>query len=82
MIDAIKFPVMLTEKAAVQMEEKKYTFQVDPKLSKTEIKQFIESHYEVKVLRINTHRPPRKKGRVNYKRAIITVEDKLSFMTS
>jgi large subunit ribosomal protein L23 len=81
MIDAVKYPVMLTEKAAVQMEENKYTFQVDLKLSKKEIKEFIENHYKVKVLRINTHRPPRKKGRVNYKRAIITLEERLSFLS-
>ena len=81
MIDALKYPVVLTEKAALQMEQNKYTFEVDPKLSKKEIKAFIENHYNVKVLSINTHRPPRKKGRVVYKRAIITLNEALSLYT-
>nr|YP_009692021.1 ribosomal protein L23 [Microrhizoidea pickettheapsiorum]QEG77716.1 ribosomal protein L23 [Microrhizoidea pickettheapsiorum] len=79
MIDGFKYPVMLTEKAAVQMEANKYTFQVDPQLSKKQIKDFIEKHYKVKVIQINTHRPPRKKGSALYKRAIITLNQTLSF---
>jgi large subunit ribosomal protein L23 len=79
MIDALKYPVVLTEKAALQMEENKYTFEVDPRLSKKEIRAFIESYYNVKVICINTHRPPRKKGRTTNKRAIITVNETLSF---
>ena len=79
MIDSFKFPVLLTEKTSRLMEENKYTFQVDLKLSKKEIKNFIEKHYQVKVIRINTHRPPRVKGLPFYKRAIITLEKTLTF---
>lgn len=80
MIDALKYPIMLTEKAIVQMEENKYSFDVDGKLSKKEIKALIEHHFDVKVLRINTHRPPRKKKRVPYKRAIVTVSQNIDFL--
>lgn len=78
MIDGVKYPIVLTEKAALQMELNKYVFQVNVKLSKKEIKEFIETHYNVKVLRINTHRPPRKKNSVPYKRAIVTLQDATS----
>ena len=77
MIDAIKGPVILTDKATSQMELNKYIFDVDVKLSKKEIKAFIEEYYNVKVLGINTHRPPRRKGKANFKRAIITVKSSL-----
>lgn len=75
MIDALKCPVVLTEKAGLNMEDNKYTFDVDPKLSKKEIKALIEMHYNVKVVSINTHRPPRRKGRPASKRAIITIQE-------
>jgi len=79
MIDSFKFPVVLTEKTSRLMEENKYSFQVNLKLSKKEIKSFIENHYQVKVIRINTHRPPRSKGLPCYKRAIVTLEKTLTF---
>ena len=77
MIDSVKGPVILTDKATIQMELNKYVFDVDVKLSKKEIKTVIEDYYNVKVLGINTHRPPRKKGKAQIKRAIITVKSKL-----
>ena len=79
MIDAVKYPIVLTEKATSQLENYKYSFQVDVKLSKNQIKTLIQNHYNVKVVRINTHRPPRKKGQIAYKRAILTLDKALSF---
>ncbi len=60
MIDLVKYPV-LTEKSVRLIENNQYTFDVEPKLNKVQIKQLIEDLFEVKVISVNTHRPPRKK---------------------
>lgn len=78
--DLVRRPIV-TEKATRLMEENKYTFEVNPKATKPEIKAAIENLFEVKVVQVNTHRPPRKKRRVgkfigfkpHYKRAIVTL---------
>ena len=79
MIDLVK-RVVLTDKSVVRIEEHdQYTFDVDVHITKTHIKQFIETYYNVNVVRVNTHRPPRKKTRMGqgarsqYKRVIVTV---------
>ena len=80
MIDLIKCPV-LTEKSAILLENNKYTFDVDVRLTKTKIKALIEEVFQVKVLSVNTHRCPRKKKRLGQyqgykpknKRVIITL---------
>ncbi|MGI8501102.1 MAG: 50S ribosomal protein L23 [Hassallia sp.] len=86
--DLVRCPIV-TEKATIAMEQNKYTFEVIPKATKPEIKAAIESLFNVKVVKVNTSRPPRKKRRVGkfvgykpqYKKAIITVaagdEDKI-----
>lgn len=48
----------ITEKSNLQVAEGKYTFIVDPKANKTEIKKAVEKLFNVKVLKVNT---------VNYK---------------
>ena len=53
--DVIKGPV-LTEKSYDQIPEKKYTFSVDTRANKTEIKQAVEEIFEVKVAKITTTR--------------------------
>ena len=54
--DIIKKPV-LTEKSYQDMADKKFTFQVDIRANKTEIKQALESIFEgVKVESVNTMR--------------------------
>jgi large subunit ribosomal protein L23 len=81
MIDLVKYPV-LTEKSVRLSENNQYTFDVEPKLNKIQIKKLIESLFEVKVIAVNTHRPPRKKKRLGisqgyrsrYKRVIITIK--------
>ncbi len=52
---------ILTEKSCRLMESNQYTFDVDVKLTKTEIKKIIKEMFQVDVLSVNTHRPPRKK---------------------
>lgn len=86
--DLVRRPIV-TEKATIAMEQNKYTFEVIPKATKPEIKAAIEDLFNVKVVKVNTSRPPRKKRRVGkfvgykpqYKKAIITVaagdEDKI-----
>ncbi len=51
--DIIKRPI-ITEHSADLMVDKKYTFEVNPKANKTEIKQSIESIFGVKVVKVNT----------------------------
>lgn len=52
---------VLTEKSCRLMESNQYTFDVDVKLTKTEIRKLIKEMFNVDVLSVNTHRPPRKK---------------------
>jgi len=80
--DLILKPIV-TEKATLLMEQNKYVFDVVPKATKPEIKAAIESLFEVKVVKVNTIRPPRRKRRVGkfvgyksqYKRAIVTLDE-------
>ena len=59
-----------------------YTFDVDLRLTKSQIKRIFETLFKVNVLSVNTHIPPRQKIRVGlaqgyrprYKRAIITLK--------
>lgn len=86
--DLVRRPIV-TEKATIQMEYNKYTFEVLPKATKTQIKAAIEGLFDVRVLKVNTAVQPRKKKRVGrfigfksqYKRAVVTVasgdEDKI-----
>lgn len=81
MIDLVKRPI-LTEKSVRLIENNQYTFDVDPKLTKIQIKECIESIFSVQVVGVNTHRPPRRKRRLGmyqgykkqYKRAIVTIK--------
>lgn len=80
--DLILQPIV-TEKATFLMEENKYVFEVAPKATKPEIKAAIESLFDVKVAKVNTMNPPRKKRRVGrfigfkpqYKKAIVTLRE-------
>ncbi|MCU0537609.1 MAG: 50S ribosomal protein L23 [Hydrococcus sp. Prado102] len=80
--DLILKPIV-TEKATLLLEQNKYVFDVVLKATKPEIKAAIESLFDVKVLKVNTSRPPRRKRRVGkfigyksqYKRAIVTLNE-------
>ena len=73
----------ITEKATDLAKQNKYTFQVDPKTNKIEIKKVIEDLYKVNVLRIRILNVPAKKrrlGRISgwkkgYKKAIVTIKE-------
>lgn len=82
MVDLVKCPV-ITEKTYFALAlENKYTFDVDKRLTKPQIKKLFESLFNVNVVSINTHIPPRKKIRVGmaqgyrpfYKKAILTLK--------
>jgi large subunit ribosomal protein L23 len=80
--DLVLKPIV-TEKATLLLEQNKYVFDVQLKATKLEIKAAIESLFDVKVVKVNTIRPPRKKKRVGkflgykplYKRAIVTLNE-------
>ncbi|MBV5260941.1 50S ribosomal protein L23 [Synechococcus moorigangaii CMS01] len=80
--DLILKPIV-SEKATILLEDNKYVFDVALKATKTDIKAAIENLFGVKVVKVNTNRPPRKKKRVGrfvgfkpqYKRAVITLAE-------
>ncbi|WP_018924670.1 50S ribosomal protein L23 [Salsuginibacillus kocurii] len=57
--DVIKRPV-ITERTTEIMEDKKYTFEVDVKANKTQVKQAIEEIFDVEVDKVNTQNYKRK----------------------
>ena len=81
MIDLVKYPV-LTEKSYPLIEKNQYTFDIDVRLTKPQIKKVFENLFDVKVISVNTHILPTKKKRLGlnqgfkprYKRAIITIK--------
>lgn len=62
-LEIIKAPV-ITEKSQLLKEAGQYTFKVDPRANKTEIKQAIEKIFNVKVISIKTINEKPKKRRV------------------
>ena len=80
--DLIRRP-LVTEKATLLLESNLYTFEVDPKATKPQIKAAIEMLFEVKVIGIQTTHPPRKQHRVgrfqgyrpHYKKATVRLAE-------
>ena len=80
-LEIIKAP-LITEKSRNGETLNKYTFKVDPKASKIEIKDAIEKIFKVEVLEIKTLNMPVKKKRVGRytglsnrcKKAIVTLK--------
>ena len=78
MYDVIKRPI-ITEKSSALVEKLQYTFEVDPKATKTEIKDGIEKIFKVNVVEIrtiNVHRKAKRMQRFEgfkpaYKKAIV-----------
>jgi large subunit ribosomal protein L23 len=78
--DIIRRP-LVTEKATLLLENNQYSFEVDPKAAKPEIKAAVEELFNVRVVGVSTQNPPRKKRRVGkfmghraqYKRAVVTL---------
>ena len=81
-VQIVKYPI-ITDKASKLIENKQYSFVVDRYSDKIEIKEAIESLFDVKVIKVNTCRLPRKKKRVGryigwkpqYKKAIVTLAE-------
>lgn len=81
-LEIIKAPV-ITEKSEIARSEGTYTFKVDPRANKTEIKSAIERLFNVKVKSIRTLNVKPKKRRVGrytgmtnrWKKAIVTLEE-------
>ena len=81
-LEILKAPV-ITEKSENAKAEGKYTFKVDPRANKIEIKEAIEKIFKVKVTSIKTLNEKPKKRRVGRytgltnrsKKAIVTLAD-------
>ena len=61
--DVIRRP-LITEKATRVLDINQYTFEVDHRAAKPEIKAAIEKMFDVKVIGISTMNPPRRSRRV------------------
>lgn len=69
--DILKRPV-ITEKSSAAMAEDKYTFDVDVRANKTEVKKAVEEIFEVKVANVNIINYKPKKKRMGRFKAIQT----------
>lgn len=73
---------VITEKSNDGLQEGKYTFKVNKKATKIDIKNAVEKLFEVKVLKVNVMNVNGKKKRVRYKigktpdwkKAIVTID--------
>ncbi|GAA2487058.1 50S ribosomal protein L23 [Streptomyces sp. NPDC059506] len=80
--DILLKPV-ISEKSYALLDENKYTFIVDPRANKTQIKQSVEAVFSVKVVGVNTinRQGKRKRTRTGFgkrkdtKRAIVTLAE-------
>ena len=80
--DVVLAPVV-SEKSYGLIDEGKYTFLVDPRSNKTEIKQAVESIFSVKVDSVNTLNRAGKRKRTRFgwgarkdtKRAVVTLKE-------
>ena len=78
----IKYP-LITDKATRLLENNQYSFIVDRNSDKITIKNTIEFLFDVKVIKVNSCRLPRKKKRVGkyigwkpqYKKAIVSLAE-------
>jgi large subunit ribosomal protein L23 len=80
--DVILYPV-ISEKSYTAIDLGQYTFMVDPRSNKSEIKDAVEHAFDVKVTRVNTIRTkskPRRRGVVvghtsRGKKAVVTLAE-------
>jgi large subunit ribosomal protein L23 len=61
--DVIRRP-LITEKATQALELNQYTFEVDHRAAKPDIKAAVEELFDVKVVGVSTMNPPRRTRRV------------------
>ena len=77
---------VVTEKSNDELQQGKYTFEVNKKATKVQIANAVEKLFEVKVLKVNTMTVKGKTKRVGYhvgktsdwKKAIVTIDTELS----
>ena len=82
-LDTIKAPVITEKGSRLAQEEGKYLFKVDPKATKSDIKDAVEKIFKVKVESISTINVKPKKRRVGryagmtnkYKKAIVKLAE-------
>ncbi|MGF1495814.1 MAG: 50S ribosomal protein L23 [Elainellaceae cyanobacterium] len=80
--DLVRRPIV-NEKATILLEDNKYVFEVDPRATKNDIREAIETLFDVTVVKVNTQNPPRRSRRIGrfaghkpkYKRAIVTLAE-------
>ncbi|RJQ53560.1 MAG: 50S ribosomal protein L23 [Actinobacteria bacterium] len=80
--DVILRPI-ISEKSYDQIEKNKYTFEVDKRATKPQIKRAVEEIFDVGVLAVNTikvHGKPKKQGytrgrRPDRKKAVVTLRE-------
>ena len=80
---------VVTEKSNDELQQGKYTFEVNKKATKAQIANAVEKLFEVKVLKVNTMTVKGKTKRVGYhvgktsdwKKAIVTIDTELSEKT-
>ena len=61
--DVIRKPI-ITEKATNALDLNQYTFEVDHRAAKPDIKAAVETMFNVRVIGVNTMNPPRRSKRV------------------
>ena len=54
MLDLVKYPVIRTEKATRLIENNQFSFDVDVRLTKPQIKKLSQDMFKVEVLSVNT----------------------------
>lgn len=80
--EVIKYPI-LSEKTYMQMSNQVYTFAVDFRTNKSEVKKVVEFIFDVKVEKVNistVQKKPKKLGRFEgftnrYKKAVVTLKE-------
>ena len=80
---------VVTEKSNDELQQGKYTFEVNRKATKVDIAKAVEKLFEVKVLKVNTMTVRGKEKRVGYhvgktsdwKKAIVTIDTQLEDKT-
>ena len=80
--EEVKIAPVVTEKSNDEIQMGKYTFKVNKKATKVDIKRAVEKLFEVKVLSVNTMTVKGKEKRVgrsvgktsDWKKAIVTIE--------
>nr|WOA02334.1 ribosomal protein L23 [Gloiopeltis furcata] len=85
LLDLIKYPI-ITDKTTKLLEDNQYSFAIERKANKLDIKQSIEYIFDVRVKKVNTCNVPTKTKSVgrftgkkaSYKKAIITLHDNYS----